>query len=63
MAHKKKMADDLVAYLADFQARRAELAAKPGYAWDVLTAGAAKARPVTSEVVENCRRLVRIDTA
>jgi tryptophanyl-tRNA synthetase len=61
VAHKKKMAEDLVDYLAEFRARREELAARPGFAWEVLEAGAAKARPVTAEVVETCRRLVRID--
>ncbi len=59
--HKKKMAADLADYLAEFRARRVEIAAKPGYAWEVLEAGAAKARPVTREVVDACRRLVRID--
>ncbi len=63
VAHKKKLTEDLVAYLSDFQARRSELAAKPGFAWEVLAAGAEKAKPVTSEVVENCRRLIRLDGA
>ena len=37
-----KMASaDLVAYYAPFQARRAELAAIPNHAWDVLAGGAA----------------------
>ncbi len=63
VAHKKKLAEDLVAYLAVFQARRAELAARPGFAWEVLAGGAEKARPVTTEVAETCRRLVRIDEA
>jgi tryptophanyl-tRNA synthetase len=61
VAHKQKMAADLVAYLDQFRSRREALAARPGFAWEVLEAGAAKARPVTSEVVESCRRLVRID--
>ena len=61
VAHKKKMAEDLIDYLAAFRARREALAARPGFAWEVLESGAAKARPVTSEVVETCRRLVRID--
>ncbi|MBE0416461.1 MAG: tryptophan--tRNA ligase [Coriobacteriia bacterium] len=61
VAHKKKMAEDLVAYLSEFRARREKLAARPGFAWEVLEAGAAKARPVTAGVVETCRRLVRID--
>lgn len=63
VAHKKKMTDDLIAYLSEFRSRRSELAAQPGFAWEVLEAGAAKARPVTAEVLERCRRLVRIDEA
>jgi tryptophanyl-tRNA synthetase len=61
VAHKKKLTEDLIVYLAEFQRRRAELAAKPGFAWEVLTAGAAKARPVTTEVVSTCRRLLQLD--
>ena len=61
VAHKKKLVEDLTAYLAPFQARRARLAAKPGYAWEVLEQGAEDARPVIREVVEEVRRLVRID--
>ncbi len=61
VAHKKKLADDLVAYLAEFQARRAGLAARPGFAWEVLGAGAAKVAPVTREVVNTCRRLLMLD--
>lgn len=63
VAHKRKLADDLIAYLAEFQARRAVLAARPGYAWEVLEAGAAKARPVINETIENVRRLVKLDSA
>jgi tryptophanyl-tRNA synthetase len=61
VAHKNKLVEDLTAYLAPFQERRAELAAKPGYAWDVLADGAARVRPVAREVIEDCRRRVRID--
>jgi tryptophanyl-tRNA synthetase len=61
VAHKKKLAEDLIAYYAPFQARRAELAAIPNHAWEVLAAGAAKAKPVTSRVVATCRELVGID--
>jgi tryptophanyl-tRNA synthetase len=63
VAHKRKLADDLVEYLAAFRERREALAAKPGYAWEVLDAGAAKARPVIREVVETVRQLVNIDAA
>jgi tryptophanyl-tRNA synthetase len=61
VAHKRKLADDLVAYLAPFQERRAELAARPGYASEVLAAGAAKAKPITSGVVATCRELIGLD--
>ena len=61
VAHKRKLADDLVGYLAPFAERRAELAAIPGYASEVLAAGAAKARPVTSQVVATCRELMGLD--
>ena len=61
VSHKKKLIDDLVAYLAEFQARRAQIAARPGYAWEVLQAGAAKARPITDVTVANCRRLMHLD--
>jgi tryptophanyl-tRNA synthetase len=61
VAHKKKLAEDLVAYFAPFQARRAELAADPEFAAKVLSAGADKARPLTGRVVSTCRELVGID--
>ncbi len=61
VAHKKKLVEDLVAFLGPFQERRAELAAKPGYAWEVLAAGAQKARPVTSLTVEKVRRNMKLD--
>jgi hypothetical protein len=50
-----------VAYLEPFQVRRAALARKPGYAWEVLAEGAANARPVIREVVDTVRLLVNID--
>ncbi len=61
VAHKRKLADDLVAYLTPFQERRAELAARPGYAAEVLAAGATKAKPITSGVVATCRELIGLD--
>jgi tryptophanyl-tRNA synthetase len=61
VAHKKKLIDDLTAYLAPFRERRAELAARPGYAWEVLADGAKRVRPVTDEVVSTVRRLTHID--
>jgi tryptophanyl-tRNA synthetase len=61
VAHKRKLIEDLTAYFADFRARRAELAAIPGFAWDVLAGGARKVRPVAEEVIANCRVHTRID--
>jgi tryptophanyl-tRNA synthetase len=61
VAHKKKLVEDLTAYLRPFQERRAELEAVPGFARDVLSGGAAKARPVTSGVVATCRELVGLE--
>ena len=61
VAHKKKLTLDLTAYLAPFQERRAQLAQRQGYAWEVLEDGASRARPVIREVVDTVRRLVKID--
>jgi tryptophanyl-tRNA synthetase len=61
VAHKKKLIADLTAYLAPFRERRLELAERPGYAWEVLDAGAKRARPIAREVVDNVRRLIHID--
>jgi tryptophanyl-tRNA synthetase len=61
VAHKQKLIADLTAYLAPFQERRAALGMKPGYAWEVLSDGASRARPVIREVVDTVRALVGID--
>ncbi len=61
VSHKKKLIEDLTAYLAPFQERRAALAQKPGYAWEVLADGATRARPVIRQVVDTVRALVNID--
>jgi len=61
VAHKKALAQELADYLAPFRERRKELAARPGYAWEVLKAGAERARPVTDEVITNVRRLTHIE--
>ena len=61
VAHKRKLIEDLTGYLAPFQERRRELAGRPGYAWEVLDAGAERARPVIRGVMDEVRRLVRID--
>jgi tryptophanyl-tRNA synthetase len=59
--HKKEFAEDLITYLADFQARRRELDSIPGFAREVLEAGAAKAAPVAHATIERCRSLVGLE--
>ena len=60
VAHKKKFADDIVAYLAPFREKRRELAAIPGYAKDVLAAGAERALPKAAETLRLCRDAMNI---
>ena len=59
--HKRKMADDLNEYLAHFRERRMELTAKPGAAWEILDAGAAKVRPAVEELMGAVREALHID--
>ncbi|MDR2721261.1 MAG: tryptophan--tRNA ligase [Coriobacteriaceae bacterium] len=60
VAHKKKFAEDIVSYLAPFREKRAELAAIPNYAKEVLVAGGAKARPKAEETIRLCRDAMKI---
>ena len=62
VAHKRKLAEDLNAYLSDFRERRAELAKNPGYAWEVLADGAARVRPAVSELMGDVRRAMHVDS-
>lgn len=62
VAHKRKMAEDLNAYLSEFRARRAELAKEPGYAWEVLADGAARVRPAVDELMSAVRRSMHVDS-
>ncbi|MHB1135494.1 MAG: tryptophan--tRNA ligase [Coriobacteriia bacterium] len=61
VAHKKQLVEDLNAYLRDFRARRAELAAEPGYAWEVLAAGAERVRPEVESLMADVRRSMHVD--
>ena len=61
VAHKKQLVEDLNDYLRDFRARRAELAAEPGYAWEVLTAGAQRVRPEVESLMADVRRSMHVD--
>jgi tryptophanyl-tRNA synthetase len=60
VAHKQQCAEDLVAYLADFQTRRRALAKRPGYVAEVLEKGAATVAPIAADTIGNCRRLTGI---
>jgi tryptophanyl-tRNA synthetase len=61
VAHKRKLVEHLNAYLREFRARRAELAAEPGYAWEVLAAGAEKVRPEVESLMAGIRRALHVD--
>ncbi|MDY0340737.1 MAG: tryptophan--tRNA ligase [Coriobacteriia bacterium] len=61
VAHKKQLVEDLNDYLRDFRTRRAELAAEPGYAWEVLAAGAKRVRPEVVSLMTDVRRAMHVD--
>jgi tryptophanyl-tRNA synthetase len=61
VAHKRAFAEDLNAYLRAFRTKRAEFAAKPGFAWDVLADGAARVRPAIDELMGTVRRAMHVD--
>jgi len=52
---KKKLSEAIVKLLAPFQERRAEIAAKPGYAEEILHEGTKKARFNAKRVLEEVR--------
>lgn len=61
VAHKRKLIEDLNAYLAPFRERRAEIAARPGYAWEVLADGAARVRPAVEDLMAHVRAAMHVD--
>lgn len=61
VAHKKKLIEDLNAYLEPFRERRSELAARPGYAWEVLEEGAARVRPEVEKLMSEVRVALHVD--
>lgn len=61
VAHKKALVEDLNDYLREFRTRRAELAAEPGYAWEVLAAGAERVRPEVESLMGDVRRAMHVD--
>lgn len=62
VAHKKALVEDLNDYLREFRTRRAELAAEPGYAWEVLADGAGRVRPEAESLMAEVRRSMHVDT-
>ncbi len=61
VAHKRQLVEDLNAYLREFRTRRAEIAARPGYAWEVLADGASRVRPAIEELMSAVRRAMHVD--
>lgn len=61
VAHKRKLIEDLNGYLREFRTRRAELAAEPGYAWEVLSDGAERVRPAVEALMEDVRIAMHVD--
>lgn len=57
---KAKLADHLVARLAEIHARRPQYASRPDTAWDVLKAGAQKARETARATMEEVRAAMKI---
>jgi len=56
--HKKQFAQDLSRALEPFRTRRAELAGDPDLVWRVLADGAAKARAIAQETIDEVKRRV-----
>jgi tryptophanyl-tRNA synthetase len=61
VAHKRALVEELNAYLRPFREKRAEMAAHPGYAWEVLSDGAARVRPVVEDLMGAVRRAMHVD--
>ncbi|MDA3937557.1 MAG: tryptophan--tRNA ligase [Actinomycetota bacterium] len=59
--HKRKLAEDLNGYLAEFRARRVELARDPDAAWKVLEDGAKRVRLEVEELMGQVRRSMHVD--
>jgi tryptophanyl-tRNA synthetase len=55
---KKKFAQNLSAYFAPFRERRAQFAADPDTAWDVLADGARRATAIASQVMAEVKSAV-----
>jgi tryptophanyl-tRNA synthetase len=61
VAHKRALVEELNAYLRDFRTKRAELAAQPSAAWDVLDEGHDRVRPIIEDVMGAVRSAMHVD--
>ncbi|MHB1323441.1 MAG: tryptophan--tRNA ligase [Coriobacteriia bacterium] len=61
VAHKRALVQGLNAYLGPFRERRAELAARPGHAWELLADGAARVRPEVERLMDAVRMAMHVD--
>lgn len=58
--HKNALAERISASLLAFQARRVELASKPGLVEETLAGGAAKVLPIAEEAIATVRKLMKV---
>ena len=56
--HKRMFAECLIDYFAPFRQRRAELAENPQHIWDILDAGAERARALAAETIREAKDAV-----
>ncbi len=61
VAHKRAVAEELVAYFEEFTKRRREVEQVEGYAERILEEGARKARPRAQETIAKVRKAIHID--
>lgn len=55
---KRQLADAIAAYFEPMRARRAELAARPDTVWEILAAGAERARAIATPTLQAAREAV-----
>jgi tryptophanyl-tRNA synthetase len=60
VAHKRQVAENIIADLADFQERRRDLDSRPGLAEEILAEGAAKVKPIADATMADVRHLMRL---
>lgn len=58
--HKRMFARELIEFLAPFREIRAKYAERPDDVWDILRDGAARARVIASQTLDEVKRAVRL---